>query len=150
MLLAFSPNGSEVAMIRLPFTAAVASIAVASAAPAQPQMQHHWNPHAGWRIIGHKTVSGGTDTDTIYTPGAMRFRQLRLCVFVGPVRMRDFDVYFANGGHQDVQTRELIAPGSCTRAIDLNGRARDISRIRLRYEKIDRGLRRPLIQVSAR
>jgi hypothetical protein len=151
MLLASASNGPEVSMNRFPLVAAVALITLAPAASAQPQGRHHWNQwHGGWRVIGHKTVNGASDSDLIRTPGARRFSHLRLCAFVAPLRMRDFDVYFANGGHQDVRTREVIGAGSCTRAIDLKGGARDISHIRLSYQRIQRGMRAPQVQVSAR
>ncbi len=49
--------------------------------------------------------------------------------------MYDLDVFFNNGGHQDVSVRERINPGRCTRAIDLNGGDRDIARIAMVYEE---------------
>jgi hypothetical protein len=64
--------------------------------------------------------------------------------------MRDFDIRFANGGSQDVRVRQRIAPGTCTRVIDLRGRARDIRSIRLTYSQIRRGWTRPLVRVQAR
>jgi hypothetical protein len=48
-----------------------------------------------------------------------------------------------------VQVRNRIAPGTCTRTIDLKGRTRDVGTIELAYERIDRGLG-ALIHVSAR
>jgi hypothetical protein len=139
--------------------AAGAALAVGLAASAAAQQRHPgWHGpgghgpgwHAGWHVIGHKIVNSGSDTDWIYTPGARRYRQLRLCAYNAPLHMRDFDVYFANGGHQDVRTRDRLAPGTCTREIDLNGRARDITRIRLKYGRIARGFQAPLVRVSAR
>src|SRR4051794_17751398 len=137
----------------LGLAATVGALAVsASMASAQVNVAHHgpgWQ-NMNWRVIGYKTVNGGTDTDTIYTPGRQMYRQIRLCAYSAPLRMRDFDVYFANGGHQDVNTRDRLGPGTCTRVIDLKGRARDISRVRLKYERIHRGGRAPLVRVSAR
>jgi hypothetical protein len=101
-------------------------------------------------VIGHKVVNGAADTDTIYTPGARRFRQVRLCVYDGPINLRDFDIYFARGGQQDVHTRAIIHGGDCTRVVDLKGGYRDISRIRLRYGQLARGMGRPTVRVSAR
>lgn len=115
--------------------------AIAEAQPRRP---------ANWQVIGFKVVNGAADTDTIRLPGQQRFSQLRLCAYNAPLRLRDFDVRFENGGRQDVSTRERINPGTCTRAIDLTGRRRDITNVRLRYERIQRGMRAPLVRVSAR
>ena len=125
----------------------------ATAASAQYETRHHRPPNhwnAQWRVIGYKVVNGGTDTDYIYTPGRQRYRQLRLCAYNSPIRMRDFDVYFANGSKQDVKTRERLGPGTCTRVIDLKGNARDVTRVRLKYQRLARGFRAPLVRVTAR
>jgi len=111
--------------------------------------ERFWNLR-GWRTIAYKTISGGTDTDRIYAPGRQRYARLRLCSLNAPIRMRDFDVYYANGQRQDVRTRDRLGPGSCTRAIDLNGGRRDITMIRLKYERLTRSMQRPLIRVQAR
>jgi len=130
-------------MLNLAIVAGAMALTFAGAADAQ-------RGPSQWRVIGFKVVNGGTDTDTIYTPGRWRFRQLRLCAYQAPLRLRDFDVFYANGSRQDVRTRERVAPDSCTRVIDLDGRDRDIARIRLRYEPIARGMRPPLVRVSGR
>ena len=103
-----------------------------------------------WRAIGFRTVRAGTDTDWVVTPGAKRFRQLRLCVENAPINLVDVDVYFANGGHQDFDFRGLVGVGGCTRALNLEGRRRDIARVRLRYERIARSMAVPLVRISAR
>jgi hypothetical protein len=103
----------------------------------------------GWRTIAYNTVNG-RDTDTIYAPGRSRQSAIRLCSINAPIHLIDFDIRFANGGHQDAPTRALIQGGTCTRAIDLRGNRRDIERIRLRYEPVARHLRRPLIRVQVR
>jgi hypothetical protein len=128
--------------------AAAAACAATFATSAGAQHGPGW--FQGWRVIGQKVVNGGSDTDNIYTPGAVRYRQLRVCAFNAPLGMRDMDVYFANGGHQDVATRDILRPGTCTRVIDLNGHARDIARIRLKYGRLARGFQAPLVRVTAR
>lgn len=133
-------------------TVAATFAASGTAALAQVQAQHHRPPQwAGhWRVIGNKTVNGHRDSDIISVPGRERFRQVRLCASVAPLRLRNFDIFFANGGHQRVQTRQIIAAGSCTRAVDLNGQARNLASIHLSYERITGGLLSPRVQVSAR
>jgi hypothetical protein len=127
----------------LPILAAAGAAALLSAAPATAQ----WG---NWRTVAFKTVSGGTDVDRINVPGGRRWHQVRLCVFNAPLRMRDFDIRFDNGQRQDVQVRQRIGPGRCTRNIDLNGRVRDIDWVRLKYERIARGYTRPLVRVQVR
>jgi hypothetical protein len=104
----------------------------------------------GWKVIGFRTVRPGTDTDWLATPGALRFRQLRLCAENAPIHIVDVDVHFANGGHQDFDFANVLGAGGCTRALNLEGRRRDIARIRIKYERIARGAVVPLVRVSAR
>ena len=125
---------------------ALAGIAVALL--AMPASAQRWNDR-GWRTIAYKTVNG-RDTDTINAPGRTTQRAVRLCAINAPIHLVDFDIRFANGGHQDANTRARIGAGTCTRAIDLRGNRRDIDRIRLRYEPIARNFRRPLIRVQVR
>ena len=132
---------------------AAATLGMAASAAGAQQAQHHRPPSqwAGqWHVIGYKVVNGGSDTDNIYLPGRQRVRQLRLCAYNAPLRLRDFDVYFANGARQDVKMRDRVNPGTCSRAIDLKGRARDVTRVRLKYGRIQRGYRAPLVRVTAR
>ena len=126
------------------FTAA----AIATAAVAVPASAQRWND-TGWRTIAYKTVNG-RDTDTIDVRGRYRQRAVRLCAINAPIRIRDFDIRFENGGRQDANTRARLGAGRCTRAIDLRGNRRDIDAIRLRYEPIARGWRRPLVRVQVR
>ena len=125
---------------------ALAGIAVALM--AMPASAQRWNDR-GWRTIAYKTVNG-RDTDIINAPGRTRQSAVRLCTINAPIRLRDFDIRFANGRTQDAATRARLGAGQCTRAIDLRGNRRDIDRIRLRYEPIARGWRRPLIRVQVR
>jgi len=132
-------------MTRLQILAAAGVAAAMLAVPANAQ---RWNDR-GWRTIAYKTVNG-RDTDTIRAPGRTRQSAVRLCAINAPIHLRDFDIRFENGRTQDANTRAVIAAGRCTRAIDLRGNRRDIDRIRLRYEPIARGWRRPLIRVQVR
>src|SRR5687767_5921495 len=119
----------------------------AAVAPADAQ-QWRWNER-GWRTIGFTTVDG-RDRDTIYLPGRTRQTAIRLCSMNAPLRLRDFDIRFENGGRQDVNTRAVLPAGRCTRAIDLRGNRRDIASVRLRYEPITRRAYRPVVRVQVR
>lgn len=125
---------------------AVAATLVA-VAPATAQ-QWRWNEN-GWRTVGYTRVDG-RDSDTIRLPGLTRQREIRLCSMNSPLRLRDFDVRFANGASQDVDTRAVLPAGRCTRAVDLRGNRRDIASVRLRYEPIARVAMRPVVRVQVR
>lgn len=124
--------------------AATATTVTAVAAPATARTSRH-----GWRTIAYTTVNG-RDSDTIRVPGTQRYRQIRVCVYGGPIRMRDVDVRFRNGGHQDIGTRSLMRPGTCTRNLDLRGSRRDVTLVRLKYTPLARGWVRPVVRVQAR
>lgn len=127
-------------MLRKLTIAAIAVTGLAAAAAAQGP---------GWRALGNKRVSGA-DTDTIALLGRARYNQLRLCAYRAPLHMTDFDVFYRNGTRDDLNTRARIAPGTCTRAIDLRGRNRDIQLVRFRYEQIRRDRVRPEVRLFGR
>lgn len=104
-----------------------------------------------WRLLAFKTVGAGTDRDTIHVNRAERYRFIQLCSFNAPIHMVDFKVRFENGKRQDVHVRNIIAARSCTRAIRLDGNnARRIQRVDLTYQRVQRGVRTPLIRVMVR
>jgi hypothetical protein len=122
--------------------------AAATAAAFTPAGAQRWNER-GWHTVGFTTVDG-RDSDTIRLPGITRQRSIRLCAINQPLHLRDFDIRFANGGRQDVRTRDVLRAGTCTRAVDLRGNRRDIEAIRLRYEPIMRASMRPIVRVQTR
>ena len=127
----------------------LAAIAAATTAAAvTPAAAQRWNDR-GWRTVGFTTVDG-RDSDTIRLPGITRQSSIRLCAINQPLRLRDFDIRFANGARQDVNTRAVLRAGTCTRAVDLRGNRRDIEAVRLRYDPIRRAALRPVVRVQTR
>lgn len=124
-----------------------AAATLAAVAPAAAQQWRH--DERGWRTIGYSRVDG-RDSDTINLPGVTRQGAVRICALNAPLRLRDFDVRFANGGRQDVNTRAVLPAGRCTRAVDLRGNRRDVTAVRLRYEPIVRSAQRPVVRVQVR
>jgi hypothetical protein len=120
-------------------TALVAVGTVAAAAPA-----------AAWTLLGERVVRDRVDHDEIWLEGHRQFSQIKICVYRHPVHVYDVDVRFNNGGHQDVQVRSRIAPGTCTRDIDLIGDDRDIRNIKMLYEETSRGKRTATVRVFGR
>jgi hypothetical protein len=129
-------------MKKLILGAGIAALGATSAAA-------QWLPR-GWHVVGYKTVNGRSDADNIYVPGRQAFRQIRLCAFNAPLRLRDFRIIYGNGARQDVRTRQYLRPGTCTRNVDLRGRVRDIARVHLAYDRIALRARAPLVRVAAR
>ncbi len=132
---------------RLILAAATAAATFVAIAPADAQ-QWRWNDR-GWRTVGFTTVDG-RDSDTINLPGVTRQSAIRICALNRPLRLRDFDVRFANGARQDVNARAILPAGTCTRSIDLRGNRRDITQVRLRYDPIVRSNQRPVVRVQVR
>ncbi|PPC87622.1 MAG: hypothetical protein CTY31_01665 [Hyphomicrobium sp.] len=121
----------------------LAALAAAAVTFAMPSHAH------AWEQIGYQQADMKRDQDTIAVRGNERHRQIRVCVEQRPLRMRDLDVRFANGGRQDVSLRKRFAPGSCTRVIDLKGKGRNIASITMLYDKVTDG-RPAVVKVYAR
>ncbi len=108
---------------------------VAAAAVALVSTLAVATPAFAWDLLGTFTVRDRVDVDTLTLPGNRVFSRIKVCAYRHPVHIIDIDIHFANGGHQDVDTRWQINPGECTRNIDLNGANRNISAIVLKYEE---------------
>jgi len=128
-------------------TAAAAATVVVAISPAAAQYAR-WNER-GWRTVAYTRVDG-RDTDTIRMRGHVRERRIRVCAINQPLNLRDFDIRYQNGGHQNVNTRAVLRAGTCTRAVDLRGNRRDINAVRLRYAPIYRSALRPYVRVQVR
>jgi hypothetical protein len=115
----------------------LAVLAAATVTPAQ----------AAWVPVAERIVTDRLDVDNIVLPGPVKFRRLKVCVYNNPVHFYDMDVFFANGGHQDVTLRHRLNNGECTRNIDLNGGARNINRIKFKYEETSWFLGRAVVRV---
>jgi hypothetical protein len=127
--------------------AGTAAATLAAATPAAAQYGH-WRDR-GWRTVAYTRVDG-RDTDTIHMRGHIRERRIRVCAINQPLNLRDFDIRYQNGGHQDVNTRAVLRAGTCTRAVDLRGNRRDINAVRLRYAPIYRSILRPYVRIQVR
>jgi hypothetical protein len=117
-----------------PSTFLLAIIAVALLSFTSPVNDQKGN--AGpWKFIADKRVGWGVDHDVIHT-GNVRddFRQIKIRVTDGPLRMYDMKIYFDNGEIQDVAIRNVIRQGGESRVIDLDGGLRHLSRIEFWYE----------------
>ena len=127
--------------------AAAAACTVVAVSPAAAQYGRR--SASGWRTVAYTRVDG-RDTDIIRMRGHVRERRIRVCAINQPLNLRDFDIRYHNGGHQNVNTRAVLRAGTCTRAVDLRGNRRDINAVRLRYAPIYRSALRPYVRVQVR
>jgi hypothetical protein len=138
----------EAKMTRTMILALAAGTVTATAAVPASAQYGRWTER-GWRTVAYTRVDG-RDTDTIRLRGHIRERRIRVCAINQPLNLRDFDIRYQNGGHQDVNTRAVLRAGTCTRAVDLRGNRRDIAKVRLRYAPIYRSALRPYVRVQVR
>jgi hypothetical protein len=131
----------------LVLAAAGVAATLVAVTPAAAQYGH-WRDR-GWRTVAYTRVDG-RDTDVIRLRGHIREGAIRICAINQPLHLRDFDIRYQNGRHQDVNTRAVLRAGSCTRAVDLRGGRRDINAVRLRYEPIYRSWQRPYVRIQVR
>lgn len=87
-------------------------------------------------LIGEKAVSFRADRDVVNVDFDDRFTGIRICVNRRAVRFEDLDVVFGNGARQDLQIRNVIRAGGCTRDIDIRGEARFIDQVILNYRTV--------------
>lgn len=105
----------------------------------------------GWDFLGSRVVSHAAERDRVPAHSARRYTQVKLCASNRAIRLYDVDVVFRNGGRQDLQVRNVLRPGECTRAIDLRGNSRDIRFVNLAYQTAGRNVgRRAEVAVFAR
>ena len=107
------------------------------------------SPAAAWDQVAERIVTDRYDVDVIHLPGDRKFARLKVCVYGNPVHFYDFDVFFRNGGHQDVSVRSRINAGECTRVVDLEGGRRNITRIKFKYEETSWFVGRAIVRVFA-
>jgi hypothetical protein len=128
-------------MFAVAIASVIATAGIATSASAQ---------RGGWETIGTRNVNGTIDRETIRVRGNERFRALRICAQRRPVRILGANVDFANGGSQDLNATSILSAGECSRPIDLRGKARDITQVRMTYAKFKIFSRTPVLIVQAR
>jgi hypothetical protein len=133
-------------MIKATFSSLAVAAVIATTIPSTATAQRG----RSWQTIGTRNVDGTIDRETIRVRGNERFRELRICASRRPIRILGANVDFANGGSQDLNATSILSAGECSRPIDLRGRARDITQVRMTYAKFRIFSRTPILTVQAR
>lgn len=88
-----------------------------------------------WERIGAKEVKDRSEQDTWHL-GAVKgqYKKLKITVEKRAVRFYRLQVTYGNGEKQEFEIRSLIKAGGETRALDLEGKDRYISKVDVWYE----------------
>jgi len=105
--------------------------------PAKPQPAFD---KKGWTRLGAGVVNGKRDRDSIRV-GKRKggFDQLTMLVEGSDLELNDFSIVFTNGKKWSPHIKHTFKEGQRTRAIDLPGKDRTISRIDLAYANLPGG-----------
>jgi hypothetical protein len=88
----------------------------------------------GWTLLGGQQVGGRKDRDS-FTVGKYegKFDQVQLNVLDSDLELLDMTIVFANGERWSPKVKHSFKEGSRSRAIDLPGNDRTISKVELTY-----------------
>lgn len=101
----------------------------------------------GWRFIGDKWAAFGPDQDVLRVGGNDAFRQIKIRITDGPLRIDDMDIYFENGEKMNVPLKNAFRAGQESRVIDLPGGVRKLDRVEFLYSTIGRSKGRARVAV---
>ena len=101
----------------------------------------------GWKFIGNKWAAFNSDRDVLRVGGNDAFKQLKLRVTDGPLRIDELDIYFENDEKMNVVLKTNFRAGQESRIIDLPGGVRKLDRIEYRYSTIGRSKGRARVAV---
>lgn len=91
-------------------------------------------PVTPWRDIIRLSVRDHADRDTANVSDPALYRQVMVCAERNTVRLRRAEVQLGNRRWQRIFLPLVIAPGQCSKAVDLAGNSRRIRAVRFEYE----------------
>jgi hypothetical protein len=91
---------------------------------------------ADWHKLGETTVNFSTDKDEINVTGADKFAALKFKVMDVPIHLMDLEVFFDDGGKQNININFPIKPQGESRVIELQGGERDLKKIVFVYKTV--------------
>jgi hypothetical protein len=113
----------------------VAALLAGSPALAQPRVTGSASVDTqGWTLLGQQEVKGKRDRDTIMVGKYEgRFDQIQLVVLDSDIELKDLTVHFSNGEKWSPALKASFKEGQRSKALDLPGNNRQISKIELVY-----------------
>ena len=90
---------------------------------------------AQWQSLGSKEVKDRSEQDTWHITAVRgQFKKIKFAVNRRQVRFYRCEIPYTNGEKDNVELRNLIRAGGETRAIDLKGNDRFLSKVDIWYE----------------
>jgi hypothetical protein len=123
-------------IVKASFVIAAVVAAIPLTATAQPAQQAQVNvPNKdAWQLLGEQTVKGKRDKDVIIVGKYEgKFDQIQINVLDSDIELKELTIHFANGEKWSPATKHSFKEGQRTRAIDLPGKDRTITKIELIY-----------------
>jgi hypothetical protein len=94
----------------------------------------------GWTLLGEKQVDGKKDHDVVRVKGNDGpWSKVMLVVEDSDLELQDLEIQFGNGQKHNPSVKHVFKEGDRTRAIDLPGEKRHITKIALRYANLPGG-----------
>ena len=91
---------------------------------------------AGWRSIGRTVVNFSREKDEIKVLGSNKFAAIKFKVLGAPIDLISLEVYYANGGKQDIAINSHIKDAGESKVIDLNGGERNLQKVVFIYKTL--------------
>jgi hypothetical protein len=88
----------------------------------------------GWHKIASTTVDFQKERDEVSVLGADQFTAIKFMVTDAPIDLQDLEIWYENGTKQAVQFRTPLEVGKESRAVNIDGGARDIDKIVFVYK----------------
>jgi hypothetical protein len=90
----------------------------------------------GWHKIGEITASFKMDRESIIVYGRDEFTKLKLKVTDAPINIEKVQVFFEEGGSQELAVASELQAGGETRTIDLDGSNKELEKVVFTYKTL--------------
>lgn len=105
---------------------------------------------APWVELVRLTVNDRADQDTARIADGGRYSEIMVCAERQVIRIRRAEAQLDDGGWQRLFLPLTIAPGECSRGIDLLGAGRQVRAVRFDYEAWSPGIARGTVVVRGK
>ena len=91
-----------------------------------------------WNRVGRVDVDGREDVERAHVEAEGSFTRIKVKVNGAAIRVKTVTLTYAGGDRETIEVREALQPGESTRAIDLEGNKRRITRIAVNAHTVNR------------